>query len=143
MHRMVLYKTISANSTRDAHFKDTSPAQTAKDVWESLKSEYQKDSRASRFELKKRLYNPVHDVDQPISVYIQDIIAASEALTALGHPPSPLDIVDSILMNLDSSFGIVRTLLTSQPNEPTLAAVKKMLTDQEDTRVALSGGGSW
>lgn len=135
--RTALYKTITSNAIRASHFKSTTPPQSANAVWKSLKSEYQKDSRASRFELKKRLYNPNHDPDQPVSIYIADIIAASDALVSLGHSPSDTDVVDSILMNLHPSFGIVRTLLTSQSTEPTLDVVKKLLVDQEDDKRAL------
>jgi len=140
--RRALYKTISSNAIRTTHFKTIDPPgspQTANKVWLSLKSEYQKDSRASRFELKKRLYNPSHDVSKPVSIYIQDIVAAANSLTALGHTPASSDVVDSVLMNLDSSFAVIRTLLTSQPTEPTLDVVKKMLVDQEDERSVISG----
>ncbi|KAG6883214.1 hypothetical protein C0992_009411 [Termitomyces sp. T32_za158] len=41
-------------------------------------------------------------------------------------------------MNFHSNFSIVRTLLTTQADEPTLATVKKILTDQEDTRTVLN-----
>ncbi|KAF8589187.1 hypothetical protein K439DRAFT_1612995 [Ramaria rubella] len=69
-----------------------------------------------------------------------DIVNVAESLSNLGHPPAAIDIVDSILMNLDPSFAIVHTLLTTQTSEPTLTAVKKTLTDQEDTKSALDGG---
>ncbi|KAF8591810.1 hypothetical protein K439DRAFT_1321636, partial [Ramaria rubella] len=92
----------------------------ANTVWLSLKAEYQKDSCATRFELKKHLYNPTHDIAKPISIYIQDIITAAEALTLLSHEPAATDVVDSILMNLDLSFAIVHTLLTTQTSEPSL-----------------------
>ncbi|KAF8572589.1 hypothetical protein K439DRAFT_1625676 [Ramaria rubella] len=137
--RSALYKTISSNVIRSAHFKPTSPPQTVNAVWLSLKAEYQKDSCTTHFELKKCLYNPTHDVTKPISMYIQDIVTAAKALTLLGHEPAAMDIVDSILMNLDPSFAIVCTLLTTQTSEPSLAAVKKALTDQEDTKSALTG----
>ncbi|KAF8585502.1 hypothetical protein K439DRAFT_1615892 [Ramaria rubella] len=127
------------NSARLAADHPYSPPQTPNAVWLSLKAEYQKDSRATRFELKKHLYNLTHDIAKPISIYIQDIITAAEALTSLGHEPAATDVVDSILMNLDPSFAIVRTLLTTQTSEPSLAAVKKALTDQEDTKLALTG----
>ncbi|KAG6875641.1 hypothetical protein C0993_008210 [Termitomyces sp. T159_Od127] len=125
--------TISSTDIIHAHFKNTTPAQTAHAVWTTLKDEFQKDTHAKHFELKQRLYNPIHNIEQPVSVYIQDIISAYEALTALGHAPAAVDVVDSILMNLHSDFSIVRTLLTTQADEPTLATVKKVLTDQEDT----------
>ncbi|KAF8583579.1 hypothetical protein K439DRAFT_1617382 [Ramaria rubella] len=88
---------------------------------------------------QKRLYNPMHNISKPISIYIQDIVHAAELLTALGHQPPTTDVVDLILMNLDLSFTIVRTLLTTQTSEPSLATVKKTLTDQEDTKSVLTG----
>ncbi|KAF8583704.1 hypothetical protein K439DRAFT_1617281 [Ramaria rubella] len=122
------------------HFKEMLPLQMVNTVWLSLKTEYQKDSHAIRFELKKCLYNPTHDISKPILAYIQDIVNAAESLSNLGHPPAAIDIVDSILMNLDPSFAIVCTFLTTQTSEPTLTAVKKTLTDQEDMKSALDGG---
>ena len=112
--RAALYKTISSTDIIHAHFKNTTPAQTAHAVWTTLKNEFQKDTRAKRFELKRHLYNPIHDIKKPVSVYIQDIVSAYEALTALGHAPAAVDVVDSILMNLHSNFSIVCTLLTTQ-----------------------------
>ncbi|KAF8590347.1 hypothetical protein K439DRAFT_1612120 [Ramaria rubella] len=137
--RSALYKTISSNVIRSVHFKHTLPPQTANTVWLSLKAEYRKDSRTIHFELKKRLYNPTHDITKPILTYIQDIVTAAEALTLLGHEPATTDVVDSILMNLNPSFTMVCTLLTTQTSEPSLTAVKKALTDQEDTKSALTG----
>ncbi|KAF8580196.1 hypothetical protein K439DRAFT_1619992 [Ramaria rubella] len=138
--RSALYKIISSNAIHTTHFKDTSLPQTANAVWLSLKTKYQKDSCATRFELKKCLYNPTHDTSKPILAYIQDIINVAESLSNLGHPPATINIVDSILMNLDPSFAIVHILLTTQTSELTLTAVKKTLTDQEDTMSALDGG---
>ncbi|KAF8576793.1 hypothetical protein K439DRAFT_1292535, partial [Ramaria rubella] len=137
--RSALYKTISSNAIHSAHFKHTSLLQTANTVRLSLKAEYQKDSHTTHFELKKHLYNPTHDIAKPILIYIQDIVTVAEALTLLGHEPATTDIVDSILMNLDPSFAIICTLLTMQTSEPSLAAVKKALTDQEDMKLALTG----
>ncbi|KAG6894224.1 hypothetical protein C0992_006985, partial [Termitomyces sp. T32_za158] len=124
-----LYKTISSTDIIHAHSINTTPAQTANAVWIALKDKFQKDTCAKRFELKQHLYNPIHDIEKPVSVYIQDIVSAYEALTALGHAPAAVDVIDSILMNLHSNFSIVCTLLTTQADEPTLATVKKILTD--------------
>ncbi|KAF8580170.1 hypothetical protein K439DRAFT_1620009 [Ramaria rubella] len=137
--RSVLYKTILSNTICSVHFKPTLLPQTANAVWLSLKVKYQKYSRATCFELKKCLYNPTHDIAKPILIYIQDIVTAADALTLLGHEPAIMAIVNSILMNLDLSFAIVCTLLTTQTSEPSLTAVKKALTDQEDTKSALTG----
>lgn len=138
--RMALYKTILSNTVHDVHFKNSSPSQTANQVWESLKSEYQKDSCAFYFELKKCLYNLIHNTSQPVSSYIQNVISASNSLTSLGHSPASLDVVNLIFINLDQSFSIVCTLLISQSDELSITFVKKILTDQEDTRLVLSGG---
>ncbi|KAF8592317.1 hypothetical protein K439DRAFT_1610677 [Ramaria rubella] len=138
--RSALYKMILSNAICAMHFKETSPLQMANTVWLSLKTEYRKDSCATHFELKKCLYNPIHDISKPILAYIQDIVDAAESLSNLGHPPAAIDIVDSILMNLDPSFAIVCTLLTTQTSEPTLTAVQKTLTDQENMKLALNGG---
>ncbi|KAF8587745.1 hypothetical protein K439DRAFT_1614162 [Ramaria rubella] len=72
-------------------------------------------------------------------MYIQDIVTAAKALTSLSHEPAVTDVVNLILMNLDLSFAIICTLLTTQTSEPSIAAVKKALTDQEDTNLALTG----
>ncbi|KAG6821828.1 hypothetical protein H0H92_000635, partial [Tricholoma furcatifolium] len=117
-----------------AHFKNTTPPQSANAVWISIKGDFQKDSRARRFEYKRRLYNPIHDIEKPVAAYIQDIVDAAESLATLGHKPANVDVVDSILMNLHPNFSIPRTLLTAQQSEPSLAVVKKTLTDQEDTQ---------
>ncbi|KAG6858950.1 hypothetical protein C0995_001281, partial [Termitomyces sp. Mi166 len=88
-----------------------------------------KDSHAKCFELKKHLYNPIHNIEKPVLVYIQDIISTHDALTVLGHTPPIINVIDSILINLHSDFSIVCTFLTTQAEEPSFAAVKKMLTD--------------
>ncbi|KIJ22787.1 hypothetical protein M422DRAFT_103840, partial [Sphaerobolus stellatus SS14] len=101
----------------------------AHEVWTSIKDDYVKDSRAVRFELKRRLYNPIHDTGKPISLYIDDIANAANSLIALGHPPANTDIIDSILMHLDQSWSIPHSSLITQSGEPTLSVIRKTLDD--------------
>lgn len=140
----VLYKTIASNAIRTNHIKSlsASPRQTATELWSTLKETFVRDSRSLRFELKRRLYNPVHDTSRPVLEFITDIINAHAALSDLGHSPPAIDIIDSILMHLNPSFDIVRASLVTQSTDPSLETIKKVLDDfYHDGKAKGSGGG--
>lgn len=139
-----IYKTIESNAIRTNHIKpfSASPRQTAAEVWASLKQAFIRDSRAHRFELKRRLYNPTHDPSRPVMDYINDIVNAHTSLSDLGHTPPSVDITDSILMHLHSSYDVVRASLVTQSSEPSLETIKKVLDDfYRDGQLKGSGGG--
>lgn len=104
---------------------------TSAECWASLTKEYQKDSCSTRFELKRRLFNPVHDTTQPISTYLESIVNASEHLAAIGHKPSSTEVVDSIIMHPDPSWNLIKTILVSQSDDPTLDQLKSTLLEHE------------
>ncbi|KAG6896643.1 hypothetical protein C0992_006941 [Termitomyces sp. T32_za158] len=108
-----LYKIISSTNIIYAHFKNTTLTQTANAIWIAFKNEFQKDIYVKCFKLKQYLYNPIHNIEKPVLVYIQDIVSAYKALTALDYAPATVNDVDSILMNLHSNFSIVCTFLTT------------------------------
>ncbi|RXW11748.1 hypothetical protein EST38_g14107 [Candolleomyces aberdarensis] len=140
----VLYKTIASNTIRTNHIKSLSatPRQTACELWAALKETFVRDSRSLRFELKRRLYNPVHDTSRPVLEYVSDIINAHASLADLRHSPPTIDIIDSILMHLDPSFDIVRSSLVTQSSDPSLETIKKVLDDfYRDGKAKGSGVG--
>lgn len=140
-----IYKTIALNAIRTNHIKPFSakPRQTAHQVWTSLKDTFIRDSRALRFELKRRLYNPVHDPSLPVMDYINDIVNAHGALSDLGHSPPPVDIADSVLMHLHPSYDMVCASLVSQSAEPSLETIKKVLDDfYRDGKLKDGGAGA-
>lgn len=143
---LILWRTVADLTVRDTHIKK---GKTASSIWSSFKAAFEKDTRSHRFELKRRLYNPVHNPMHPISKYIQDIVSASESLTALGHAPPPVDVVDSIIMHLDVThpeWKLVRNLLTTRSSDPTLDELRSLLMEHEcvgklDKRVESDAAG--
>lgn len=129
---LFLWRTIKDVAIRAAHVKKSTPVAS---IWASLKAVYEKDTRSRRFELKRALYNPVHDTTKPVSEYIHAIVQASESLTALGHAPPSVDVVDSIIMHLDTShpqWRLVRNLLTTRTSDPSLDELRSILVEHEN-----------
>lgn len=124
---LALYSTM--DDSLQARF--VPPATTSRTAWKNLCAEFEGNTRAQRMEFKRELYRPRHDPEKPIADYIQGIVSAAGSLTALGHTIAPADIVDSIIMNLDESWTLVYTLLTTQAHEPKLEEVKAALSAHE------------
>jgi hypothetical protein len=133
-----LYKTIKSDAVRAEHIKDNS---TGPEIWKSLLATYQRDSRATRFEYKAPFYNPIHDPTLPVDDYVSSVVRASERLGSIGHPPPPLEIVDSVIMHVHPSFATARSILMAQTKEPTLEEVRAFFNEFErDMKLQKTGG---
>ncbi|KZV95578.1 hypothetical protein EXIGLDRAFT_582417, partial [Exidia glandulosa HHB12029] len=130
---LALYSTIASDGLQARHVK---PDASSRDVWKSLCAEFEGNNRSQRMQLKRALYMPVHDPSVSIIDYIHGVVSASDRLAALECAVKEHDIVDSLIMNLDDSWSIVRTILTSQATEPKLEAVKATLISHEQNTMA-------
>ncbi|KII88772.1 hypothetical protein PLICRDRAFT_110799, partial [Plicaturopsis crispa FD-325 SS-3] len=115
---------MASAAVQSTHFKAN---WTSAQIWKSLTSEYEKDVRSARFDLKKQFHNPVHDPSQPIATYIARIEDAADQLSVIGHTPSSTDITDSIIMHLDPSWHVIHTMLVTRPSNPSISELKGIL----------------
>jgi gag-polypeptide of LTR copia-type len=113
---------------------------TAPEMYAALRKHYEGDTPAKRMELRRSLYHIKHDTDRPILHFINTIRSITAELTAIGHAPKADEIRDIVLMNLDSSFEIIRTMLASQDQNNgadwTLDALSSKLTVFEANRIS-------
>ncbi|KZV79414.1 hypothetical protein EXIGLDRAFT_661089 [Exidia glandulosa HHB12029] len=137
---LALYSTMASTSLQARHVR---PTLSSRQVWASLKEEFEGNNRARRMQIKQAFFKPQHDTALPISDYIQSIVNAADTLNALDWQVKDADIVDSIISNLDDSWSLVRTVLTTQSSEPKLDAVKAtLLAHERETNPHLVTGSS-
>ncbi|KAJ6623382.1 hypothetical protein B0H10DRAFT_2213438 [Mycena sp. CBHHK59/15] len=69
-----------------------------------------------------------HDPSKDITVYIRTMAAAVSRLTAMGVVVDATTHKDLLLINLDSSFSAVRTVLLARATEPALEEITSLLS---------------
>lgn len=106
------------------------------EAWQILKTEFEKNVRSRRYEIRRRFNNPIHDPSIPVVNYINGITSARDELTAIGIKVEETETCDMILMHLDSSFQTIADVLTSQPTEPSLSQIQASLVEYESSRKA-------
>lgn len=137
--RTALWRCITSDLVRQRHIK---PQSTAAEIWASLRSEYERDARAPRISLKRRMMHAVHDASKPVDVFIGEIVEAGEQLTAMGAPPGKHDVVDCIIVNLHSDWHVIQTQLIARPGDLDLQEVRSTLVDWEAQHGVIHGKGS-
>ena len=76
---------------------------------------------------QKVFYDTVHNMSQPIKIYIRSVVNAKSQLKAIGVKVDNDALKDVILMNLDDSFSSVCTSLLTQPTEPSFNTIHSIL----------------
>ena len=102
--------------------------ETASAAWTKLKEHFQRSTLGARMVARKEFYDVTHDPSQPISHYVQSVLAAKSKLVSLGCTITDTEVMDVLLMRLDSSYHPVRITILSQKSEPKLEDVKAILT---------------
>ena len=109
----------------------------AVDMYNTLKLHYEGDTPAKRMELRRALYRIEHNASAPVIQFINNIRTIVNDLTALKHGPKSDEIRDIVLMNLDSSFQVIQTILASEDKnngvEWTLESLGTRLTTFESS----------
>lgn len=93
-----------------------------------MKTKCEASNFSRRVALRKAFYSAEHDPAQPIEIFIQSVLRAKAALTAINVEIDDVAAKDVILMNLHSSYSGVKTSILTQPNEPTLDSIRSILT---------------
>jgi hypothetical protein len=101
---------------------------TASAAWTKLKEHFQRSTLGARMVARKEFYDVTHDPSRPISHYVQSVLAAKSKLVSLGCTITDTEVMDVLLMRLDSSYHPVRITILSQKSEPKLEDVKAILT---------------
>lgn len=115
-------------------------------VYSTLRQTYEGDTPAKRMSLRRRLYHLTHDRSEPVTSFIGTIRSITTELASIGHPLKPDEIRDVVLMNLDSSFDTIGTILASSDKndgkEWTLDALSIRLADWEEAHNDKIGSSS-
>ena len=101
---------------------------TASAAWIKLKDHFQRSTLGARMVAQKEFYDITHDPNRPISHYVQSVLAMKNKLVSLGCTITDTEVMDVLLMRLDSSYHPVHITILSQKSEPKLEDVKAILT---------------
>ncbi|KAJ7703337.1 hypothetical protein B0H16DRAFT_1280476, partial [Mycena metata] len=88
---------------------------------------FEKSTRPRRIAARNNFYRAEHDPSLPISVFLDKADTARKVLKNFNDEPNDVQTADVILMNLHSSWDLVRTIISSSINEHKLADVKGIL----------------
>jgi gag-polypeptide of LTR copia-type len=92
-----------------------------------LKRQFEVSNFSHRVALRKAFYGAIHDMSQPIEIYIRSVVDAKSQLEAIGVKVNDDALKDVILMNLNDSFSSVCTSLLTQPIEPSFDTIRSVL----------------
>lgn len=102
-------------------------------AWTALKSEFEKDTPATRMNLRQQFYSISHDPSIGVTPFITSVLAISRQLTDMGHAPKDSEITDKLLTGLHSSFSSIRTVLSTKTPPPSSSDITTILKDFERT----------
>lgn len=100
---------------------------TLYEAWKKLQSHFNVSTMPRRIAARQDFFNVYHDPALPIDAYLHKVDAAVKALVTLNCKVEEVEILDVLLMNLDSSYDAVRTTILTQREEPNLQQVKSIL----------------
>lgn len=98
------------------------------EILAKMKTKFEASNFSRRVTLRKAFYGAEHDPSQPIEIFIQSVLKAKAALTAIQVEVDDVAAKDVILMNLHPSYSGVKTSLLTQPNEPSLESIRSILS---------------
>jgi len=110
------------------------------EAWTALSTLYEKVSCANCISIKHQLYGYVHDVRKPIQTYVTHITNLAAHLKAIGVTLTAIDIIDVLIFNLNPSYSIIASTLTTSKDEMFVAAVSGMLIDEEMRKEGMMEG---
>ncbi|KZV79038.1 hypothetical protein EXIGLDRAFT_589597, partial [Exidia glandulosa HHB12029] len=93
--------------------------------------EYQRDLHSARLKMKDRFYNLVHNPSQPVKQYIDSIMRAASDLASIKRPVDNVEIIDSLIMHLDESWAMIKTILAARKDEPSSTEVRLILIEHQ------------
>jgi hypothetical protein len=104
---------------------------TAHDAWTALEQLYQQRSSANLIRLKRELANLEKRRDETVMQYVARARGLADQITAAGQQPDDADILQAVLAGLPSKFAMMRTILESLDELPSLtdATAKLMLVE--------------
>lgn len=106
---------------------------TAHDAWTALEQLYQQRSSANLIRLKREMATLQKKREETVMEYVARARALADQITAAGHQPDDADILQAVLAGLPSKFAMMRTIIESLDELPSLteATAKLMLVESE------------
>ena len=105
---------------------------TPKEVWDALRSHYERDTLANKLFLKKRFFRMEMKEGTTIEKHLKSMKELSDQLAALGAPVTEEDQVVTLLGSLPDSFSTLVTALEARVDEGlTLKYVQQALVNEE------------
>ncbi|KZP02063.1 hypothetical protein FIBSPDRAFT_711921, partial [Athelia psychrophila] len=96
---------------------------------------YQKDSPATRMNLRQQFYSLAHDPTSGVMSFVNAISAVVRQLESIGHKPAVDEITDKLLIGLHPSFSAVRTTLSLRSPEPSVKDIVSALKQFEASEI--------
>ncbi len=98
-----------------------------KEVWEELRDQYCKKTRANKVELRKKLHALRLSEGGSVQGHIRKITELFRSLAEMDSPLTEKDTMVYFLASLPDSFGVLVTALEASPDVPTMDAVTESL----------------
>lgn len=118
---------------QEYHLPLIEASDTAHDAWTALEQLYQQRSSANLIRLKREMANLQKKREETVMEYVARARALADQITAAGHQPDDEDILQAVLAGLPSKFAMMRTIIESLDELPSLteATAKLMLVESE------------
>lgn len=108
--------------------------ETPKEMWDALKSNFERETLANKLFLKKQYFRSEMQEGASVRNHLRSMKELTDKLAAIGSPISEEDQVVSLLGSLPQSYSALVTALESRVNNLDLNYVQQALSHEEQKR---------
>jgi hypothetical protein len=113
--------------------------ETPKDLWDTLKVQYERNTLANKLFLKKQYFTTKMREGQSVTAHLKVMKEITDKLAALGAAVADDEKVVALLISLPPSYETLVTALEAKGDDLTLVFVQQALVNEEQKRQAKQG----
>jgi hypothetical protein len=128
---------IMGMCVEDCHLTVVESADNAMEAWNALAALYQQQSSANVLRLKREMANLEKKREESITEFMSRVSNLREQIqTATGNAIQDADVICAILSALPSRYNMIKTVIETMPNLPSLSDVtaKLLMVEADQTK---------
>ena len=108
--------------------------QTPKEIWDTLKQRFERDTMVNKLFLKQRFFSLRMKESDPVDEHLRRMKVITDQLAAIKAPIPEDEHIVALLLSLPRSYNTLVTALTAKGDELTLSQLHQALLNEEEKR---------
>ena len=119
-----------------SHIYLVTTCETAKEVWDTLEAQYERNTLANKLFLKRQFFTTKMKEDQSVQAHLKAMKEITDKLGAVGAAVADEEKVVALLISLSPSYETLVTALEAQGDDLTLVFVEQAIINEDQKRKA-------